>query len=352
MITDSEEGPDPLTPPECDLRGFEYMPLEVSRLRDSSLAANASGEEFRCAVLLWCASWHQVPAASLPNDDKQLAQLSGFGRGVKDFQKVREGAMHGWVLCADGRWYHPVIAERAIKGWEDRLAFRDKQEKRKEAARIAAEARWNAEKEAKAKASQSDVDAERMRNASETDAVGMRDASFFDAERERESVRESVRERERDIKSKSKKPSDPLAEPPSTAGNDPHPISTPARKSRATVAPSSETWEAYAAAYRRRYGADPVRNATVNGQLANFVKRIGQDESPLVAAFYVGHAGRMYVQAMHPLNLLVRDAEKLRTEWATGRIQTETKARNTDRLAEQGAVWDRLIKASEVQGGH
>ena len=146
-----------------------------------------------------------------------------------------------------------------------------------------------------------------------------------------------------------------LSENPTDDGKQARPasvISTAARKSRATVAPSREAWEAYAAAYQARYGADPVRNATVNGQLANFVKRIGQDEAPQVAAFYVGHAGRMYVQAMHPLNLLVRDAEKLRTEWATGRIQTETKARNTDRLAEQGAVWDRLIQANEAQGGH
>ena len=149
--------------------------------------------------------------------------------------------------------------------------------------------------------------------------------------------------------------SEGLSENPTDGGKQGRPasvVSTAARKSRATVAPSSEAWEAYAAAYRRRYGTDPVRNAMVNGQLANFVKRIGQDESPQVAAFYVGHAGRMYVQAMHPLNLLVRDAEKLRTEWATGNIQTETRARNTDRMAEQGAVWNRLIEASEAQGGH
>ena len=149
--------------------------------------------------------------------------------------------------------------------------------------------------------------------------------------------------------------SDPPRDNPTDGGKQARPasvISTAARKSRATVAVSSETWDAYAAAYRRRYGADPVRNATVNGQLANFVKRIGQDEAPHVAAFYVGHCGRVYVQAMHPLNLLVRDAEKLRTEWATGRIQTETKARNTDRMAEQGAVWDRIIQASEAQGGN
>lgn len=149
-------------------------------------------------------------------------------------------------------------------------------------------------------------------------------------------------------------PSEAPAEIPTDDGKQARPasaVSTAARQSRATVATTSETWEAYAIAYRNRYGADPVRNATINGQLANFVKRLGQQEAPDVARFYVSHAGRIYVQAMHPLNLLVRDAEKLRTEWATGHIQTEAKARNTDRMAEQGAVWERLIQANEAQGG-
>lgn len=162
------ELPDPLTPTECDLRGFVYMPLEVVRLRDSSLAANATGEEFRAAVLLWCASWHQVPAASLPNDDRQLSQLCGFGRGVKDFLKVKDGAMHGWILCSDNRWYHPVIAERAITGWAERESYLEKQQKKKEAARAAAEARWQAEREAKALQEQNERNAEPMRPHTES----------------------------------------------------------------------------------------------------------------------------------------------------------------------------------------
>jgi len=105
--------PEPLTAPDTDLRDFAYMPLDVVRLRDSDLAALALPEEFRTAVMLWCASWHQVPAASVPDDDKVLASLAGYGRGVTDWKLVRAGALRGWVKCSDGRLYHPVVAEKA-----------------------------------------------------------------------------------------------------------------------------------------------------------------------------------------------------------------------------------------------
>ncbi|MHB1643168.1 MAG: YdaU family protein [Acidithiobacillus sp.] len=82
-------------------------------------------------------------------------------------------------------------------------------------------------------------------------------------------------------------------------------------------APTTATWEAYSQAYQGRYGTAPVRNQKVNGQLANLIKRLGQDEAPAVAAFFVNHNGRFYVQGMHQVDLLLRDAEKLRTEWVT-----------------------------------
>jgi hypothetical protein len=110
----------PLTPHYCDLRSFPYIPLDVKRLRDSDLAALESPECCWTAVLLWCASWHQVPAASLPNDDRILAGLAGFGRVVKEWLKVKEGALHGWILCDDGRLYHPVIAEKALTSLESK----------------------------------------------------------------------------------------------------------------------------------------------------------------------------------------------------------------------------------------
>lgn len=114
----SEHLPPPLVPADTDLRDFVFMPLDVVRLRDSSLAVHATGEEFRAAVLLWCAAWHQIPAASLPDDDAVLAQLAGFGRVVKEWRKVRNGALRGWVKCNDGRLYHPVVAEKANEAWD------------------------------------------------------------------------------------------------------------------------------------------------------------------------------------------------------------------------------------------
>jgi Protein of unknown function (DUF1376) len=114
------ETPAPLVPADVDLRDFAFMPLDVVRLRDSDLAGVASAEEFRCAVLLWCASWHQVPAASLPDNDATLAGLAGFGRSVKEWRKHKTGAMRGWTKCDDGRLYHPVVAEKAVEAWNKR----------------------------------------------------------------------------------------------------------------------------------------------------------------------------------------------------------------------------------------
>jgi len=102
------------------------MPLDVARLMNSDLVAVASGEEFRAAVLLWCKSWHQVPAASLPNDDRMLAHLAGFGRDLKAWGEVKEMALRGFVLCDDGRLYHPVIAEKAIEAIEAKRKRRER----------------------------------------------------------------------------------------------------------------------------------------------------------------------------------------------------------------------------------
>lgn len=89
-------------------------------------------------------------------------------------------------------------------------------------------------------------------------------------------------------------------------------------------------WDEYAAAYKHRYGDWPVRNATVNAQISNLVKRLGT-EAPAVAKFYLSHKDGRYVRAMHSVGLLLQDAEKLRTEWSTKRQMTRTEADAVDR---------------------
>lgn len=121
---------EPLTPAGLDLRDFDWMPLEVMRLRDSDLSVLASGDAFRAAVLLWCAAWHQVPAGSLPTDDRLLANLAGYGRDLEGWVHVKDDAMRGFIECSDGRMYHPVVCEKALEADEQR----NKQRKRTEAA--------------------------------------------------------------------------------------------------------------------------------------------------------------------------------------------------------------------------
>lgn len=118
------EGRAPLTPADCDLQDFPFMPLHVARLRDSDLAAECDPEACWYAVLLWAVSWHQIPAASLPDNDAILTKLIGLGRDVKTFRKHRAEAMRGFVLCADGRLYHPVVAEQACAAWDGKLQKR------------------------------------------------------------------------------------------------------------------------------------------------------------------------------------------------------------------------------------
>jgi hypothetical protein len=120
--------PAPLTPADCDLSDFPYMELDVRRLRDSKFASTPNGDAFRAGILLWCAAWHQTPAASLPDDDIELASLAGYGRmpfSVKEWRKVRAEALHGFVKCSDERLYHPVIAEKAVHAFiaKDKYAY-------------------------------------------------------------------------------------------------------------------------------------------------------------------------------------------------------------------------------------
>lgn len=116
--------PAPLTPADCDLTDFAFMPLDVARLRDSELASNESPEACWAAVQLWAASWHQVPAGSIPNDDKWLAKHTGYGRIVKEWMRIRQGALRGWIECSDGRLYHSVVSEKAREAWEAKVEQR------------------------------------------------------------------------------------------------------------------------------------------------------------------------------------------------------------------------------------
>ena len=113
--------------------------------------------------------------------------------------------------------------------------------------------------------------------------------------------------------------------------------------------PTATVWATYATAYHDRYGAEPVRNATVNGQLAQIVKRLGAFDAPHVARYYVQSNAAFYVRGGHSVGLMLKDCEKLRTEWATNTRITDTKARQSDRTEAAGQVWGKLLRDAESQ---
>jgi len=93
------------------------MPMDVRRLLASETWVLGTGDERAAAMCLWLESWHQVPAASLPDHPRMLAHLAQCTK----WQKVGAHALRGWMKCSDGRLYHPVVAEKALEAWVEKL---------------------------------------------------------------------------------------------------------------------------------------------------------------------------------------------------------------------------------------
>lgn len=126
-------------------------------------------------------------------------------------------------------------------------------------------------------------------------------------------------------------------------------LKSPDLKSKDHSSKSSAIWLAYSHAFKKRYGIEPVRNAKTNSLLVKLFERLGADESPAVAAFYCTHDSLLYVRGKHCVDLLLRDAEGLRMEWATGRQVTNGQAVMTDRTSTTGNIVKKLIAEEEAK---
>ncbi len=174
----TDELPIPLVPSEVDLRDFPFMPLDIRRLLTSETWIEAADDPKLGHVLvcLWCESWHQVPAASLPSNERVLARLA-MCTGA-EWAALRDRAMEGWVKCSDGLWYHPVVAEKALEAWEGKWNRPDRAEERSEHGRRAAQARW---KNRRVVPEQCSTDAQSMPEQCSTDAQSMPEQCSTDA---------------------------------------------------------------------------------------------------------------------------------------------------------------------------
>ena len=103
------------------------MPLQVHRLLSSETWIEAAEDPRLGHVLmsLWSESWHQVPAGSLPNNDRVLRRLSMCPTEA-EWERIKKRALASWVECSDGLLYHPVVVELAREAWERKLAQRER----------------------------------------------------------------------------------------------------------------------------------------------------------------------------------------------------------------------------------
>lgn len=110
------------------------------------------------------------------------------------------------------------------------------------------------------------------------------------------------------------------------------PAPTPSKK--ADTEGNKACWEAYREAFVSRYRTEPPRNAMVNANIAQFVKRVGRDEAPRVIRFYLTHNDPAYTRGMHQVKMAVKDAEALMTQCTLGRAITsgEVAAANREHL--------------------
>jgi hypothetical protein len=84
-------------------------------------AARKDGRGGIASLKLYWAAMLQCPAGSLPNDEEELCMLADFGEDMRAWKKHRPVAMHGFLLCSDNRWYHPVVAEQVLDAYDRRL---------------------------------------------------------------------------------------------------------------------------------------------------------------------------------------------------------------------------------------
>lgn len=302
---------DPVVPADVDCTDLDSFMLNVEKLMASELVAISSNEVIGAALLLWARAWKQKPAASLPDDERVLAAFSRMS--VPRFRKVRDEVLRGFVKCSDGRLYHRTLGPEAIRAYNHKQKFLGKREA--DAERLE---KWR-KKQREAKGETPNV------THSETHSETVGETRFVQEGRD-DTVRDDT-VRYGTVRT-SKSTPNPF---PATPSGPPAVRKARSEKPEKPEAPTAETWTRYAGAYERRYGVTPVRNATVNGQLANVVARLGAGEAPAVAEHFVSSNRGLYVSSRHSVSLLVRDCEAIRTEWATGRTMTDAEARSVDR---------------------
>jgi hypothetical protein len=107
---------------------------------------------------------------------------------------------------------------------------------------------------------------------------------------------------------------------------------------------------AYANAFIARHKTPPLRNAKVNSILCQFLDAVPRGDAPAIAEFYVNHSYRQYVEAKHPVDLLLRDAPKIYSDWLANEQTTGLAARHAEEKQVRAGNYQSLSEKYEKEG--
>lgn len=245
-----------------------WFPFYVPDFLSSPTVTMMSAEEVGGYVLLLCYAW-QDPQGSLPSDDDSLRILS---RVKCDLTRIKSCFSE-----KKGRLINKRLTQELEKVQEKSIS-----------AKRSASMRWH-----------SDCNANALRTVCSSQSQ-----SESESQSELQSESESQKQKEVKTCAEVQKPSTPPK--------------------------SAAVFELYREAYRSRYGVDPVRNQQTNSMLCKLVDKLGAEEAPQVAAFYLTHNDPFYVRNRHPVEMLLKNATGLRTQWATNTKATTSEAKNAE----------------------
>lgn len=106
--------PAPLVGAEVKLRNSSGWTVHPQDLKDA-----LSGRTSYIRVMKMCLavnSWHSLPPGSLPNNDNAIFDIGAWGTR-RQFARDRDEILDLWILCSDGRLYHPIVAADALRCW-------------------------------------------------------------------------------------------------------------------------------------------------------------------------------------------------------------------------------------------
>lgn len=282
----------PFVPSDCDVQNFACMPIDISRLFDPEMQLTMNDAEWRVAMTLQLKSFHHLPAASIPDDDAILARIADFGRDIEAWQKVKKAALKGWVKCDDGRFYHPMVAEKALESWISKIL----QKKRGIAG---SGTRWK-----------KDIDFSEFDN--KIDEAMMCLQKLNPVSNKFTHIPVELLDDEQKIPGKRgrKKEVIPLSEEAQQEA-----CKTEVERQAACKA----VWNNYCVGYITRYGSKPIRDAKVNTQVKRIVETLGKADAPEVMAYYMKDADSFYIKMYHSIDVFQKNMTKLHTQWKTGK---------------------------------